>query len=908
MRTLVLLSLAACAGDKSDTGSTSGQGTSGSGASGGTGGTSGSGTSGGTTSYESGCITVDGAGGYAWVNDAIAVADAGSTINLCAAAAHEEAIVIDKPVAIVGPGTDAFVLVAPTNTHGVTFAAGADGASLSGIAVSTTRSGVLIEGVSGAQVADVQVVEAGNWGVSLEGSEDAVLEGLDLLGNGYGGISVDDASVTIRDSELTQNIFYGIHATDGAAVTLENVSVSSTTYTGTATDLDGIGVFLEGYSSLDSSGGTFAANDVVQVWGDTADLTLSGDVLTGGVYGIVAIENDVVAEDVTITDAYSIGLYDVGSTATLQFSGVISGDPALTAEVGDSEWGGEKYGITGVGALVLASEATITDTTVSGYNHAGMLLGPYDDTLIATLDGVTLEDNGRRGIWAELADLSMNDTFITGTRDVEGYGANACSVLEGVAGLYAYSSTVSWTGSEKKGPTSGVSDSAGHGLSTVLGSTTLDGLEVSAHGCAGILNFQGDLTVLNSSFTEAAGGALLGSSIVDYLGLGLVVEDTRFTANQHQGAFTQELDYTTHHGFTLTETYSEEYPANSDMFLYFSPQARISGATFSEGDNGIVAWGSNVEITDVSWTDYRGTIINADDYADTSGTVASTVVMDGAQISGFAGPGVYCYGSSLEMEDVELSGGRSYSYEYSYEYDYGDGFPTTGSWTSSSTGYGLYGSDCPLALNQTSISDIDAYGIIAYWWSDDAEIELDDVSVSDVSVSLPGVYTGAYLYASVGGTALLNDVSVSGADTATGLSLSTSGTFDLYASDITIDGVAGTGLYLSGSDMTTTMDEVVITDVGSAGVSVQGGAVSMTDSAVTGSGSSGLQLSSTVADVSDNLLTGNSAWGMTCSATTLQTCADNDLSENALGEHSGCDDACGQPDESEIPVKEPPGR
>lgn len=108
--------------------------------------------------------------------------------------------------------------------------------------------------------------------------------------------------------------------------------------------------------------------------------------------------------------------------------------------------------------------------------------------------------------------------------------------------------------------------------------------------------------------------------------------------------------------------------------------------------------------------------------------------------------------------------------------------------------------------------------------------------------------------------------------------------------------------------MTTTMDEVVITDVGSAGVSVQGGAVSMTDSAVTGSGSSGLQLSSTVADVSDNLLTGNSAWGMTCSATTLQTCADNDLSENALGEHSGCDDACGQPDESEIPVKEPPGR
>ena len=70
--------------------------------------------------YEDGCILVDGSGGYAWIKDAIEVANEGSTIELCPTALHEETVVVDKGVHIVGPGSDQFILNAALNDNAIT--------------------------------------------------------------------------------------------------------------------------------------------------------------------------------------------------------------------------------------------------------------------------------------------------------------------------------------------------------------------------------------------------------------------------------------------------------------------------------------------------------------------------------------------------------------------------------------------------------------------------------------------------------------------------------------------------------------------------------------------------------------------------------------------------------------------
>ena len=52
-------------------------------------------------SYETGCITVDGGGGYAHLGDAIALAQEGAVIELCDGT-YEEAVTVDKGVTIRG--------------------------------------------------------------------------------------------------------------------------------------------------------------------------------------------------------------------------------------------------------------------------------------------------------------------------------------------------------------------------------------------------------------------------------------------------------------------------------------------------------------------------------------------------------------------------------------------------------------------------------------------------------------------------------------------------------------------------------------------------------------------------------------------------------------------------------------
>ncbi|HNH46953.1 MAG TPA: hypothetical protein PKY30_07945 [Myxococcota bacterium] len=55
----------------------------------------------------------------------------------------------------------------------------------------------------------------------------------------------------------------------------------------------------------------------------------------------------------------------------------------------------------------------------------------------------------------------------------------------------------------------------------------------------------------------------------------------------------------------------------------------------------------------------------------------------------------------------------------------------------------------------------------------------------------------------------------------------------------------------------------------------------------------GLSITGGAAEVSNNDFSDNSGYGMVCTSVSLTTCNTNDLSNNTMGAHSGCDDACG---------------
>ena len=64
--------------------------------------------------YETGCFTVNADKGYAWLNDAIAAADPGDEITMSTCSgSHEEKVVIDKSITIIGNGSSSSVFVAP---------------------------------------------------------------------------------------------------------------------------------------------------------------------------------------------------------------------------------------------------------------------------------------------------------------------------------------------------------------------------------------------------------------------------------------------------------------------------------------------------------------------------------------------------------------------------------------------------------------------------------------------------------------------------------------------------------------------------------------------------------------------------------------------------------------------------
>ncbi len=889
-----------------------------------------------------GCITVDGGGGYANISDAIAVATDGSVVSLCAGT-WNETVVIDKALTLEGPGMDEATLVAPTNEPAIEIAA--DGVTIRGVALEGTRSGVVVDGFADTRLVAVGFLAVDNYGVEASDVSNLSVEGCTFNATAYGGVQVDGGTASVVDSTFNDNVGFAIKGVGGAELVVSNNSITGTTPTDPDEVVDGHGIWLV-ESSAALSANVLTDNAFVGIYADSSALTLSGDSVEGSLYGVAHILEDLSVDGVTLTDNYYYGLFAITDQPVEVTGAVISGDPASVVDVDTDLWGDEDVGYLGVGLYVAAPTVTVSSSTVTGYNNAGLLLGSYDDSgCVASLDGVTLADNGRIGMYVLGADLLANDVTVQGVIDIEEGGDSQCYTVDTNAAASLIQSSATWTGGA-------VQDNDGYGIASLYSALELEGATISGNACGGVMNYGGALVAQGNTFS-ASGNDSFEAGLVSYQGSSTAVVGNTFVDNQ---VWTTTYDYEYDDGAGTTYHYQQYGYTGYDLQIFYGGTNTIEGNTFTTGTNSVYAYDADVEIEDNTWTDYRGVVFQV------GSSEGNTLTIKDATVDGFYSYGAYCSQATLDISDSTFQNGGNYYYEYySYVND-----ELSYSYTGEYANQTLYGYDCTMVAEDVDVLDtnggvltgnggsyeltgikgqnvgnagstgadtiyLSSYSYYYYDTSSGSEYEsfyeveawLSDVTLDGV-VAGNGITVIESIYEYYGDGAddpdtlvhldgvTLNDIDESG------LRLETSGTVEtgpeVDVSDLVISGAADgvyastgtlsvenaeisdvTGEALDLTSSTVSLSGLTISGAGADAVTASGGSLTMTGSSVDASAGTGLVLSSLTAEVTGNTITGSAGYGMECSEVTFSACG-NDLSGNTLGEQTGCDESCATPE------------
>lgn len=848
----------------------------------------------GGANYEEGCITVDGAGGYRWINDAITVATDGAVISLCAESAHEEEVLVNKAVTIEGPGAEAFTLVAPTNTVGLTITA--SGAKVLGLRVESTRTAVSVEpaevgaeGPADVELSGVIFANAGNWGLSVNGATDVIVRDSVFSANGYGGLHAEGASVTVEAGSFVDNIGYGVHADSGASVTLLGGEVRFTAPTNPEDIADGHGMYAVGGSAIAGEGVVFADNTFVNVFAEDGDLRLTDSELTGALYGVVALAGEVVLERTSITNGAYHGVYAVTPASITAEALTIAGDPALTVDIPDATWGvADADGAAtylGVGAFLVADTVTVSGLSVDGYNNGGALIAGYSASgATASLASSTFTNNGRKGVYVSGTQATLTDVNVSGLIEVEDQGDDRCGFVDRYGAIMGIGATVTVIGGS-------VIDNAGYGLSNVQGVVVVDGFEAAGNVCAGVMNFRGSAEIRNSDFSRP-GELGLSASVLDYESNGLVLVDSTFHDSQTAGEQVYEYDYTDY-----IARYVYEVHFGADLVAYRGARVEAEGNRFSTGTTGIQLIETPAELISNEFDNYLSYAIYA------QGT-SSVRVRDSA-FSNFAASAVECYQSNVTIEDSSFTESTTSSEGYAYYQD--DVLIYEG--TSQSLGRGYYGYDCNLSMDSIEVGQLEG-GFISGYTNTASSYVLNAVSIDGVALNSAINYQSAIDISTYYGATDISLTNVVASNVGEygfvevyndSASNAYTGTVNVELDTVEVSGVSGAGVQLTGDGVTAQLTDVAVTGSG-LGVQLEYGSftldgVSATSNVDSGGltwGGSGIYLNGGSFTMIGASATSNAGYGLVCNnAPTIDSCSAITLSDNIDGESYNCDAACG---------------
>jgi hypothetical protein len=813
--------------------------------------------------YESGCITIDGGGGYAKIADAITLAPEGAVIELCAGI-YEEGIVIDKSVTVRGASMDSVFINGPGVDIPITVT-GAD-VTVENVTVNSPRTGITLSGATNATLTNINVATAGSWGLSASAST-ATIDGLSLTEPPSGGVEVSGGEVTLTNLTVEYPAGFGIWASDGAIVDVDTATITGTlllsddvTTDGHAVHIDDADVTLTNVTVDGAEGMGIAAQD--------ATVNIVDSTITDAVYlGIYAFDSAYDISGLTLSGSGLEGIYATGTTFTMAAS-TISADSKTSCSYTYDEWGGDNAGPWCGGMLIIADDVSLTDVNVSGWNNYAYYVAPNTaDLATLSINGGTIDDVGRWGAYLASVDATVSGLTVTNMRDDEIVTAGTlCYYVDRAVGLLGVESTIVADGLT-------LENNVGWGMVNLFGSADISGSTFTAPGCANVCNYQGSTSVTGSNLTGPA-----EYSIYDQEGV-LVLDGNTFTNGHADSFYSYEYD-------GVTYEYGYDSGQGRDIYSYSSATVSVTNNTFTDGDASLVLSSpGEVTISGNTWTDYESYIAYIYDAASTSPVVFTDNAVDDV-----VGPVIYAYSAFVEAENVSVGTTRisapmtyysyadgvlqySYSYQSSasafqvYGYYYDDGTSVTDMpgalslqdiTVAESYGTLISASDAELDVSGLEAGAVGGYGISASWSSYAPDVEVEDLSITSTTSAAFYLYNS---YADGYGSATFSDTSVStvGGDGFYSMAL---GGLDL--TDVTFGSVASNGVnivsrtydysyvydsttgsyiytyYDLDSDTELVVDGLTIESVGSDGIYQQGGSAQIAATTITDAGSDGL--------------------------------------------------------------------
>jgi len=864
--------------------------------------------------FEEGCITIDGEGGYASLNDAIHLADEGATLELCEGT-FMEAVVVDKAVHIVGAGIDITTWDAPQGEVPFSFV-GVTDASISGVSVVSSRSGIEIEGGSGVALSDLAFDTIANYAVDADDCLGLTVGSSTFVASQWGAVKVAGGSATVSGSTFIDNLGFAIKGSGGAELDVQGNTISGTMYTELDDEggiADGFALFLSEAGPVTTSENIFEDNTIVSVWAMEGDgLAMSGDSITGGLYGVYMIYGDLDLLDVTITDPIEMGvLFAAPAGESITAEGLqISGDPEVVANYAWDE------GInSSIGLYVEGTDVTLIDSTISGYNNYGAYLlgnGDADGTLLMT--DVTFDNNGRRGIFSVDLDAVATGLTITNLRELED---EYCDDL----GCYTYIDLpAAWyhqSGNlELDGGT--FSDNQGWGISAAEANSSVQNVLFDANARSGFFDFGGTSTVQNSSFTNSLESGAFGA-LCAYQSNGMLAQNNSFSGN---GTFETTRVYDDGEGNKTTYIYHDEVlDSGLDLFGY-NATLTVSNNSFADGYNGLQISTSDAEIRDNSFSGYAYAAIYI------GGEGSDAVVIEDNTVTAGVGYGVLASSADVEVDGLEVTDGQSAQISYDY-YSNGKLLFTSSYETSYDS---VYLSTSRALLENVTIDSPAGEGIYSY----NSVVEIEDVTIRNASALTTSAYAVYFNHYDTAPEIYVNGLTIEEPQGYGGIYLYTYNNTSFTAAtfyDVEITDAVGNGVVMStfpGIDgEAATFEGLTITGAGGTAVSMSQSAVSIQDALIEGNGSDGLTATCSIVGVAESqivtnvgdgvelssctqydahgvaqtvnstatftstVITDNGGWGMTCTGADFDSCEDNTLMDNILGDNNGCDESCG---------------
>ncbi len=860
--------------------------------------------------FEPGCITVDGHGGYAYLVDALSVAHEGSLIEICAGE-FQESIQVEMALSIKGAGPQQTFWNAPSNQVPFVFF-GVDGASLVDMSIGSTRNGVEIRSSSSVTLENLEMHSIPNFGIYAVDSDSTVVNDSTFAATEWGGVFIEGGDAYINDCVFTDNMGFAVKASDGADLLLNSNQISGTTYTELDDDgyvVDGFAVFADEAGQVDLMGNTFHDNLLVAVFADSVDsLYLSGDEISGGLYGIYQWGGDLEMQDVTIQDPTEFGIYFVAPAGeSLDAYGLmVSGDPAVV-----SDYDIDSSILTSIGLYAEADHVSVADSSFEGYQAAGLyLLGYSASGAEAELQNLVFQDNGAMGIRVFSMDVAANEVQISGLRGDE-YEMEDGSVYVDYPAAAAISyGNLDWTGG-------GLESSQGWGISAVYSGLSIDGATFIGGAMASVMDYGSTSIISNSTFSQSE--STDWGTVCGYQSSGLSITGNQFVEND---AGTQVYDYSEYCGvyYDCKESYlTYYYDRGLDIYLYDS-DSEISGNTFQNGDWAIYQYDGRMNAHDNQWSTYGRYAIYAV-YGETS--------ISNSTLSDCAGYNLYTYLADLELSEFNATDGAASttSYEtwtdgkltYSYEYDSYNAALSLNNTTAildgvnlaNHPGPALYGYDSSIEIEDLNMdtvgSSLSYYDTITLRWY----YEPVSLYALGVSITNSGYGDGISLIQNSDASfeaVFMQDLQIDGSP---GAGIKLDGLEDAYIAHSSVADSGGSGLEvlnsslslndltisssgqygMKGDNSTIDADACTISDNGDSGIYMNDGTLILANSWISGNSGDGLSLHGTDLSATANVISKNEGWGMSCWDVVVSDCG-NLVEGNVLGENNGCDESC----------------